>query len=47
MATSVEKRRQVRALEAKRDALIQNKQKQATQLAMVRVELAKKRKASV
>lgn len=37
--SSIEKRRKLRALEAKRDALLESKTKSATELAKVRAEL--------
>jgi hypothetical protein len=39
MATNVEKRRRIRALEAKRDQLMQSKVKNVTELAKIRAEL--------
>jgi len=39
MATSIEKRRKVRALEAKRDKLMENKSKATAELSKVRAEL--------
>lgn len=46
MATnSVEHRRKVRALEAKRDQLIQTQEKTRQQLAVVRADLKHQRKA--
>jgi predicted nucleic acid-binding Zn-ribbon protein len=39
MATNIERRRRIRALEAKRDSLMQNKNKNQAELAKVRAEL--------
>lgn len=44
MATNIEKRRKIRALEAKRDTLLQQKQKATSGLAIVRAELKSLRK---
>ena len=44
MATSVEKRRKIRALEAKRDTLIESKKKSISDLAKIRAELKHLRK---
>jgi hypothetical protein len=45
MATSVDKRRKIRALEAKRDSLQEAKSKNLAELAKVRAELKHQRKA--
>jgi len=45
MATSIEKRRRVRALEAKRDKLLEQKQRSIQALATVRAQLKQERKA--
>ena len=44
MSTSVEKRRKVRSLEARRDALMEKKTKSVAELAVVRTQLKIMRK---
>jgi len=44
MASSLEQRRRIRALEAKRDMLMESKKKNASELAKVRAELKHQRK---
>lgn len=43
-ASNIEKRRKIRALEAKRDALMEAKGKNASELAKVRAELKHQRR---